>query len=123
MWQTVNNAVGSYNAKIDPKWWNNTSPMMLQLAIVSSGSPSFLSPFPAGPVFTATHPSGAALSNTGASNTDSGITYVNNMGAAKKSLPPGSKAAAALFPILILIGVLVALYVRRVRTKAKEKSM
>ena len=117
MWQTVNNAKGSYNATIQPSWWNSTSAMTLQLSIVASGTPPFLSPFPAGPVFKATN---STPSSGNAASSNSGITTVNNMGAIKKSLAPGRTAAAVLMPLLI-VAVLIGLYIRRSRSKGKEQ--
>jgi hypothetical protein len=119
MWQTVNNNLGNYNATIQPSWWNSTSSMMLQLSIVASGTPPFLSPFPAGPVFNAT---GIQAATTTPSTSDSGdgITQVDNMGAISKSIAPGKTAAAVLIPLLIIIALIV-LYIRHSRAKGKEQ--
>jgi hypothetical protein len=93
---------------------------MLQLAIVSSGTPSFLSPFPAGPVFTATYTAPPGSQTSGSSSAGSDITPVNNMGAIRKSLTPGRTAAAVIMPLLV-IALVIALYIRWNRLKGKEQ--
>jgi hypothetical protein len=120
MWQTVNYQTGFYNATIDPKWWNYTSSITLQLSIVTTGTPTFLSPFPAGPVITVTYadPPGGHPPIT--DSTSSGITDVNNLEKIKKALTPSKKAAAVIMPLLI-IAVLIAVYIRWSRAKGKEK--
>jgi hypothetical protein len=121
MWQTVNFANGFYNATIQPNWWNSTSSMMLQLSIVASGTPTFLSPFPAGPVFTATA-TPSADGKSSSTSSGSGITTVNNMGAIKKPLSPGRTAAAVIMPLLV-VAFLIAAYIRWNRLKGKEQRM
>ena len=116
MWQTVNYADGFYNATVNPQWWNATSPMMLQLSIVTSGTPTFLSPFPAGPVFTATSVKG----QTSSSSDSSAITPVDNLAAIKKALTPGRTAAAVIMPLLV-IACIIAGYIRWTRLKGKEQ--
>jgi len=120
MWQTVNAANGFYNATIQPNWWNSTSNMMLQLSIVASGTPTFLSPFPAGPVFTAT--ATPPVDGKTSTSSGSGITTVNNMGAIKKPLSPGRTAAAVIMPLLV-VALLIAVYIRWNRLKGKEQRM
>ncbi|KAF7341761.1 hypothetical protein MSAN_02030400 [Mycena sanguinolenta] len=84
-----------------PSWWNSTSSKQLQLMILASGTPSFLSTLPAGPVFTATYSSSSGVSATVAADTalpTSGtITYVSGAplgGASTHKLSAGKKAAA-----------------------------
>ncbi|KAI6096782.1 hypothetical protein EDD16DRAFT_1492589 [Pisolithus croceorrhizus] len=51
---------------LEPKWWNDSSFIHLQLSIVTCGTQPFLSLFPTGPVFTAMYTAvrGHAFSGT-----------------------------------------------------------
>ncbi|KAG1726826.1 hypothetical protein EDB19DRAFT_1833293 [Suillus lakei] len=121
-WQNVNYALGTYQTSLEPKWWNDTSTVNLQLSIVTSNTQPFLSPFPAGPVFTATYtapsdgstPASADLSSPG------GVTYVGNFSSSSSS-SSGKIAAGVLVP-LIFIGLGIAVYFKLSRAKSKEKS-
>jgi hypothetical protein len=55
LWSRVKVARGKMDVEIMPRWWNATSSEELQIQIVESGKPPFLSNLPAGPVFTATY--------------------------------------------------------------------
>ena len=121
-WANVNFGLGSYQTTLEPRWWNDSASVQLQLSIVTSGTQPFLSPFPAGPIFTATYtaptsgatPAGADLS------TPNTITYVNNF-PTPSSLTSGRIAAGILIPLLF-IGLGIAYYIKMSRIKAKEKS-
>jgi hypothetical protein len=120
VWEGVGFNAGSYNATLKPNWWNSTASMSLQLTIINSGTPPFLSTFPAGPVFTATYkapPGGAPPS----SQSDDGVTQVNNLsGISHKSLAPGKTAAAVIIPLLI-VALVVGAYLKISRARGKEK--
>ncbi|KAI6127174.1 hypothetical protein F5141DRAFT_1249938 [Pisolithus sp. B1] len=106
----------------NPKWWNDSSSIQLQLSIVTSGTQPFLSPFPAGPVFTATYTaptSGSTPADANLSTPDT-VTYVNNF-PTPSSLTSGKIAAGVLVP-LFFIGLGVAYYIKMSRAKAKEKT-
>ncbi|KAL4064691.1 hypothetical protein V8B97DRAFT_2105880 [Scleroderma yunnanense] len=121
-WSNVNFGLGSYQTTLEPRWWNDSASVQLQLSIVTSGTQPFLSPLPAGPVFTATYtaptsgstPAGADLS------TPNTISYVNNF-PTPKSLTSGKIAAGILIPLLF-IGLGIAYYIKMSRIKSKEKS-
>jgi len=121
-WANVNFGLGNYQTTLEPRWWNDSSSVQLQLSIVTSGTQPFLSPLPAGPIFTATYttptsgatPAGADLS------TPNTISYVNNF-PTSKSLTSGRIAAGILIPLLF-IGLGIAYYIKMSRIKAREKS-
>ena len=121
-WANVNFGLGSYQTTLEPRWWNDSSSVQLQLSIVTSGTQPFLSPLPAGPIFTATYaaptsgatPAGADLS------TPNTVSYVNNF-PTPQSLTSGRIAAGVLIPLLF-IGLGIAYYIKMSRIKAKEKS-
>lgn len=120
-WQNVNFALGSYQATLEPSWWNDSSSIPLQLSIVTSGSQPFLSPFPAAPVFTATYtaPTDGSTPADANLNNPNTVTYVNNF-PTNSSLSKGKIAAGVLVPLLfIAIGVYV--YIKISRAKGKEK--
>lgn len=121
-WQNVNFGLGSYQAQLEPKWWNDSSSIQLQLSIVTSGTQPFLSPLPAGPVFTATYtaPTSGSTPASADLSTPNTVTYVNNF-PTPSSLTSGKIAAGVLIPLLF-IGLGVAYYIKMSRIKAKEKS-
>ncbi|KAI6008839.1 hypothetical protein F5J12DRAFT_905198 [Pisolithus orientalis] len=121
-WQNVNFGLGSYQTQLEPKWWNDSSSIQLQLSIVTSGTQPFLSPLPAGPVFTATYtaPTSGSTPASADLSTPNTVTYVNNF-PTPSSLTSGKIAAGVLIPLLF-IGLGVAYYIKMSRIKAKEKS-
>ena len=120
-WQNVNYALGSYQTILESRWWNDTSPISLQLSIVTSGSQPFLSPFPAAPVFTATYtaPTSGSTPSYANENNPNTVTYVNNF-PTNKPLSRGKIAAGLLIPLLF-IAAGIYFYVKRSRAKGKEK--
>jgi hypothetical protein len=119
-WENVNFATGNYMATLQPRWWNSSSSMNLQLAIVESGTGIFMSPFPAGPVFTATYTAPAGATPTSADPNDSEITDVNSS-STKHGLAGGKVAAAVIMPLLVIIGLCIGAYLKLSRSKAQEK--
>jgi hypothetical protein len=120
-WQDVNFALGSYQTTLEPRWWNDSSSVPLQFSIVSSGSQPFLSPLPAGPVFTATYtaPTSGSTPADADLSTPNTVTYVNNF-PTDSSLSKGKIAAGVLVPLFfIAIGIYV--YIKISRSKGKEK--
>lgn len=121
-WQNVNFALGSYQTTLEPRWWNDSSSVPLQLSIVTSGTQPFLSPFPAGPIFTATYTAPTSGSTPADANLNSPsytVTYVNNF-PTNSSLSKGKIAAGLLVPLFfIALGVYV--YIKISRAKGKEK--
>lgn len=120
-WQNVNFALGSFQTNLEPRWWNDSSSIPLQFSIVASGSQPFLSPFPAGPVFTATYTAPASGSTPDEANLDTPntVTYVNNF-PTSSSLSKGKIAAGVLVP-LFFIAVGIYVYIKISRTRGKEK--
>jgi hypothetical protein len=121
-WQNVNYALGNYQTNLETKWWNDTSKVDLQLSIVTSNTQPFLSPFPAGPVFTATYtaPSDGSTPASADLSSPNSVTYVGNFPSSSSS-SSGKIAAGVLVP-LIFIGLGVAVYFKLSRAKSKEKS-
>ncbi|KAH7886597.1 hypothetical protein F5I97DRAFT_1011095 [Phlebopus sp. FC_14] len=122
-WQNVNFGLGSYQTTLEPKWWNDSSTVSLQLSIVASGSQPFLSPLPAGPVFTATYSAPTSGSTPAAADlsTPNSVTYVNNF-PTNSSLSKGKIAAGVLVPLFfIALGVAAYLKISRARGMAKRQ--
>ncbi|THH00774.1 hypothetical protein EW145_g7030 [Phellinidium pouzarii] len=124
MFQNVGFSSGSYNVTLKPKWWNSTASVNLQISIVQSGSPSFLAPLPAGPIFTANYDASAAGSDASdigiESSTDPNITQVNNLESKGGGLSKGVVAAAVLVP-LIVIGIALGIYIKITRARESVK--
>ncbi|KAG6906500.1 hypothetical protein DXG01_013660 [Tephrocybe rancida] len=121
-WAGINNADGQKQVNILPKWWNATSSVQVQLAIVQAGLPPPMTPLPAGPVWTVTYTAPAdgstpASAVVGSSDASTGI---GAQGTTKS--PNGGKTAAAVLIPLLLVGGLLFWYLRFQRRKASEKS-
>ena len=119
MWETVDYAAGYYEATLNAKWWNSSSTVNLQLAIVEGGTAPFLATLPAGPVFTATYDSSAT--NITVNNATSAVELVNNLPSTTHSLAKGKIAAAVIMPLLVVAAIIAAVYIRISRQKGKEK--
>lgn len=142
-WVSVPYTTGSYDATLDPTWWNGTASAQLQLLIIDSGTPRFLTTAPSGPVFTVNLDTNvaASISSSKAANVKTvttGGTVVTTTGTAgntqptfqvvslpgssssKHTLPAGSIAAAILVPLLA-IAVAIGVYVRFARAREAEK--
>ncbi|KAL0946236.1 hypothetical protein HGRIS_012495 [Hohenbuehelia grisea] len=127
LYNGVPNAQGSYAAPIMPRWWNATATAQLQLLIVPQDDPPFLSSLPAGPVFAATYTAptdGSTPADADVSQNlrDTGITSFSAVSESEhKGLPAGSKAAAAIVPLLFVIILGIAYYLRRMRLKQQAQ--
>lgn len=121
VWEGVALSRGTYNATLMPRWWNSTSSQSLQITIVVSGQPPFLSTLPGGPVFNATYtpPASGAPSSADTSQASSGITVVGDLSSTKSPTPAG-KAAAVIFTLLF-VGLCIAAYIKFKRNKAKKE--
>ena len=122
LWEGVARTRGTYSAEIMPRWWNASSTQSLQISIVPSGQPLFMSTFPAGPVFNATYtqPASGMPASADTSKIDSGITAVNDSANAKKALTPGKKAAAVIMPLLFLL-LCAGAYIKLKRSRGLGK--
>ena len=113
-------------------WWNSsTAPIQLQIAVVEANTPSFMSPVPPGPAFTATfnatdfglkNPTGASSNSSITSSSASGGGIFQTIGNAYRAtgLPKGSIVAAVVVP-LIAVAIGVAIYVKFQRAKEAER--
>ncbi|KAI0294612.1 hypothetical protein B0F90DRAFT_1278129 [Multifurca ochricompacta] len=123
-WQGVYFPTGSYQTLFQPKWWNSTSPANLQLTIVPSGTPPFLAPYPAGPVFTVTYhapSSGGTPAVADTSKADTVVTVVKNAPSSHQHISGGKLAAAVLMPLLIVIFLISAAYVKLRRDRGRDE--
>ncbi|KAF4565334.1 hypothetical protein EYR40_002587 [Pleurotus pulmonarius] len=140
LYTSVPNALSTYNAPVKPKWWNatavpNTS-VSLQLLILPKGDPIFMNSLPAGPVFAATYvpPTDGSVppeADWKIQDLDGGVSdfsvdnnpdgSVKPVVEPKKGLSAGSKAAAALVPLLVVIFAGIAYYVWRKRKASRDE--
>jgi hypothetical protein len=120
-WQGVGFAAGSYQTTFEPKWWNATSNIGVQLMIVPSGTPPFLSPYPAGPMFnmTYTKPSSGTPAVADTSHPDNPVTVVKN--SHSKHLAGGKVAAAVIMPLLVVIFLVVTAYIKLKRERGRDE--
>ena len=120
VWEGVASSRGTYNATLSPSWWNSTSSQNLQVSIVSAGQPPFLSTVPGGPVFNATYTAPSSGAPPATNQGSSGITQVDDLSQAQKSLSAGKKAAGVLITLLF-IALGIAGYIRYKRYKGKKE--
>jgi len=120
-WQSVYFPAGSYQTLFQPKWWNSTASMNLQLSIVPSGTPTFLSPYPAGPIFTVKYqrPSSGTPASADTSKPDSAVTVVKNA-PTSNHLSGGKLAAAVFMPLFIIVLLLTTAYIKLKRERGRE---
>ncbi|KAF8209681.1 hypothetical protein K438DRAFT_1753332 [Mycena galopus ATCC 62051] len=124
-WSAVPYSTGYYNLTLLPRWWNSTASQQLQLMIVSSGTPVYLNPIPAGPVFNATYTaptSGPVAPAADTAVTGASTTVVSGAlgGVSSHKVSPGGKAAAVLLP-LIFVALLGFAYLKWKRGKGQAK--
>ncbi|KAF8628775.1 hypothetical protein AX15_003731 [Amanita polypyramis BW_CC] len=117
-WKDVNFAAGYRVVDLLPRKWNDSASQQLQLSLYQSGIPSFLSPLPAGPVFTATYttPSHGKVPAAADTSLEDGTAAA----AANAKSSHGKIAAGVLIPLLLLIAGVVA-YIRFQRRRGREK--
>ena len=121
-WQGVTFSAGSYKTLFQPKWWNSTQSVNLQLTIVPSGTPPFLSAYPPGPIFDVTYhaPSSGTPASADNSKPDSPVTIVGGAHTSKH-LAGGKLAAAVLMPLIIIAILIATAYIRLKRDRGKEE--
>ena len=123
VWHNVYYSSGSYQTLFQPKWWNSTQSVNLQLSIVPANTPPFLAPYPAGPIFSVTYQapsSGSVPESADTSKTDSGVSVVNN-GPYINNHTSGKVAAAVVIPLLFIIFLVGAIFIRLRRQSGKEE--
>ncbi|TFY50461.1 hypothetical protein EVJ58_g11041, partial [Rhodofomes roseus] len=118
IWQNVDYAYGSYNATLQPSWWNSTKSVSLQLEIIESGMPTFMATLPAGPIWNATYSKSDASTN---SDTASGSISEDVNNVPKHGLSKGKVAAAVIMTLLAVAGILAGVYIWRSRKRREEK--
>jgi hypothetical protein len=126
VWEHVALSRGSYSAQLMPRWWNSTTSQQLQIIIVPTGDPPFMSAFPAGPVFNATYsPTGSTPPPAAdTSVVDSGVTPVNDLAHEKASKSAlSSRTAAGVLVPLLLIALAAFAYITWKRRKEQHKRM
>ena len=123
IWHNVYYPTGSYQTTFQPKWWNATNSVNLQLSIVPANTPPFQAPFPPGPIFTVTYqtPSGSAPASADTSKPDGAVTVVNNGPFTNTHTSGGKVAAAVVMPLLLIMGIVIAAYVKLRRQSGKEE--
>lgn len=124
IWHNVYYPVGSYQTNFSPKWWNSTTSINLQLAIIESNTPISQNLFPPGPIFTVTYQapsSGSAPASADTSKPDGAVTVVNNAPFTNTHTSGGKVAAAVVMPLLIIISIAIAIYIRLRRKSGKEE--
>jgi hypothetical protein len=118
--EAVSFPTGSYETTFRPQWWNDTASISLQLMIVPTGTPPFLSAYPPGPIFNMTYtaPSSGTPTSADLNHPDSAVTVVKN---ALKHLSGGKVAAAVIMPLLVVIGLVVTAYIKLRRERGREE--
>ena len=91
--------------------------MNLQFTIVPAGQPPFAATLPPGPFFTATY----SGTSTGSTAVAGAVEQVNNTPTEKHGLSKGAVVAAVLIPLLFIIGLISAAFIRISRQKGREK--
>jgi len=126
VWNDIPFAAGKYTLQLQPRWWNDSATQSLQISIVPANSPLGLngnSLLPAGPVITATYhaPANGKIPEIAdlSSNTQAGVS--SDLKGIARPLAPGKTAAAVLFPLLIVIGLIFA-YFRYQRKRTNEQT-
>ncbi|KZO97441.1 hypothetical protein CALVIDRAFT_597726 [Calocera viscosa TUFC12733] len=135
VWGNVPASTGSYSDIIYPAWWNATASETesLQLLIVESGQPAWMTSTPSGPIFKVTTPanysaSASAGTTSGSSSSSAGTTGSSSSGNSIyesvtqlfESFPKGAIAAAVIIPILLLV-LAAVLYIKWSRKKEAKK--
>lgn len=113
-WKGVDFSTGYRMVELMPRKWNDTASQQLQLSLYQSGVPSFMSPLPAGPVFTATY-----TAPKGKVPAAADMSLENGTATKPKSSLPGKAAAGVLIPLLFIIGGIFA-YIKIQRRRSRE---
>ncbi|PWN21329.1 hypothetical protein BCV69DRAFT_166963 [Microstroma glucosiphilum] len=123
-WTGIPASKGSYEVKLEPKWWNVTtsqsSTTQLSLNIVNSGNQPWDSANPFGPTWSVTYvgssnPPDDAVQ--GSSDSDSLISAFYEGG----SLTAGGKAAAIVCPLIVFL-VAMGVWIRKLHINRNNKT-
>ncbi|KAK0207513.1 hypothetical protein IW262DRAFT_1419956 [Armillaria fumosa] len=122
VWEQVKNADGTYEATLEPRWWNSSSTIQLQLVILPSGNPPFLATLPAGPLWNATYTQPESGTPDNADTSKEGPTAeVVGSASNSKAISAGQIAAAVVAPVIFIILCMAAWLIRRRRKGLKER--
>ncbi|KAG9054493.1 hypothetical protein FS842_004977 [Serendipita sp. 407] len=128
-WEYVDGKAGNYDTELNADWWDQGLEVPLQVAIMAQDEPIFLSPYPAGPIFTAVNSNPPASSLSVAATTASGahtqtsVTHLSNFAggggtlnvasyvSSQRAGHRGRVAAAVVVPLLLAIALAVGGYV------------
>ncbi|KAH8801982.1 hypothetical protein DL96DRAFT_1634740 [Flagelloscypha sp. PMI_526] len=123
----VSASSGSYTVNLEPRWWNATANVQLQVSIFNHGDMPFGNEIPAGPPFQATYTAPTDGSTPQSADTSikdsSSVTNVAAMAASAESSNKGKTAAAVLVPLLFLICLGILGYIKWQRVKQSKKTM
>lgn len=129
---------GNYQATLNPTWWNGSQTADIQWLLVDQGTPRYLAPGRAGPVFgvtvdqqvyesvksqevTTVTTGGSTITTQASSTSTDSILQVVSLGQGKNhGLPTGSIVAAIIVPLFV-IAIAVGIYVKFARMKEAEK--
>ncbi|KAK0213459.1 hypothetical protein DFS33DRAFT_1483143 [Desarmillaria ectypa] len=122
VWEQVENAKGSYEAILKPRWWNSSSTIQLQLVILPTGKPPFLAILPAGPLWNATYeqPRSGTPDSADTSKPDSGSEVVGSV-SNSKTISAWQIAAAVVAPIAFIALCIAAWLIWRRKKARKER--
>jgi hypothetical protein len=124
IWHNVYFPAGSYQTTFQPKWWNATNSVNLQLSIVPPNTPPFQAPFPPGPIFTVTYQtpsSGGVPASADTSKPDGAVSVVNNGPFTNAHTSGGKVAAAVVIPLLLIICIVIGAIVKLRRQSGKDE--
>ncbi|KAK0505610.1 hypothetical protein EDD18DRAFT_340441 [Armillaria luteobubalina] len=122
VWEEVKNADGTYEATLEPRWWNSSSTIQLQLVILPSGNPPFLATLPAGPLWNATYTQPESGTPDSADTSKQGPAgEVVGSASDSKAISAGQLAAAVVTPVIFIILCMAAWLVWRRRKGLKER--
>ncbi|KAF7760682.1 hypothetical protein Agabi119p4_10091 [Agaricus bisporus var. burnettii] len=124
VWQNADFTAGSVTVDVMPRWWNSTDSMNLQFAIVKAGQAPFLSPLPAGPIFSATYTKPDDGKIPAAADTSIRASPIINLDQPDNQNHglSGGKIAAAVIMTLLAVAVGIYGYIRWQRKKSTQKT-
>lgn len=107
-WQNVPYSPGSYDALLNPAWWNSTSTVKLQFNILPAGDLPFQATLPAGPVFAVKYDNSTGIPHGSISGTSTDVAQSIDQAKAQQSSNKGKIAAGVLLPLLAIAGAVLA---------------
>ncbi|GAA5881253.1 hypothetical protein JCM1840_000641 [Sporobolomyces johnsonii] len=126
-WTGVDYSAGKLATQFKPTWWNASTgagSVQAQLALVPSGSPSWDTPAPSGPMFTISYNgSYPSVTQSAISSNYTGPSVESAADNSGSSSPTGGKLGAAIGVPLIVVAIAVVGYVtwNRLRKRPDKK--